>query len=510
MTRSSDVTTYAANRRDNTIDWPHLLVLVVLLLVPTFVSSDPIFIDSESVNQNQGNDIFIIIFSLEWTYNAIIGSFDTGTEKVICSTNATVFAPGAVIQQPDDSLRDKWFDVLSNSSFTPNDKQVELTPFEMVATKGTFDGKLVPNFLKDLQNVRVPVSLKASTTKEGVFFATWCVDIYYETKSEDIVGIRKEEDAIAVRENASPEKKPEREKRENTEKEANSEDIGGKQVCHKEAASDNVPPQKPDQPEKKENTAGGKKKKNQPLPIVLLLKSLMLGKEFGKKTTEKLTEESTKTFLHVYLQAAKITTMKAIDEGTKQTFEKVTQKVAVGSVTKIVQKGTEKTISGFTIRAGVTTGEKIVKEGARVTVQTSTTSAARITTFGMERQIAHTSAKALTNVKSVTTLGKVAQRAKDGVKGTLAASAVIESGILAFNLCWSYGQLKSGQIEDEEFREQVISDIGASGGSIAGTAAGAAIGTVIFPGVGTWVGSMVGGMVGSYYGSQAGEAMLQD
>ena len=509
MTRSSDVTKYVANRRDNTIDWPHLLVLV-LLLVPKFVSSDPIFIDSESVNQNQGNDIFIVIFSLEWTY-AIIGSFDTGTDKVICSTNATVFAPGAVVRQPDDSLRDKWFDVFSNSTFNPNDqKQVKLTPFKMVATKGTFDSKLVPNFLKDLQKVRVPVSLKASTTKVGVLFATWCVDTYYETKSEDIVGIGQEEDAIAVRENASPEKPPEREKRENTEKEANSEDIGGKQVCHKEAASDNAPPQKPDQPEKKENTAGGKKKKNQPLSIVLLLKNLMLGKEIGKKTAEKLTEESTKTFLHAYLQVAKTTTMKAIDEGTKQTFEKVTQTVAVGSVTKIVQKGTEQTISGFTIRAGVTTGEKIVKEGARVTVQTSKTSAARITTFGMERQIAHKSAKALTNVKSVTTLRTVAQRAKDGVKGTLAASAVIESGILAFNLCWSYRQLKSGQIEEEEFREQVINDIGAAGGSIAGTTAGAAIGTVIFPGVGTWVGGMVGGMVGSYYGSKAGEAMLQD
>ncbi|CAI8031061.1 hypothetical protein GBAR_LOCUS17617 [Geodia barretti] len=215
MTRSSDVTKYAANRRDYTIDWPHLLVL---LLVPTFVSSDPILIDSESV---KGNDI-LVISSFGWLTYAI------------------------------------------------------------------------------------------------------------------------------------------------------SEDIGGKQVCHKEAASDNAPPQKPDQPEMKENTAGGKKKKNEHSQILLFLKNIMLAKEFGKKTTEKLTEESTKTFLHVYLQVAKTTTMKAIDEGTKQTFEKVTQKVAVGSVTKIVQKGTEQTISGFTIRAGVTTGEKIVKEGARVTVQTST------------------------------------------------------------------------------------------------------------------------------------------
>ena len=257
MTRSSDVTKYAVNRRDYTIHWPHLLVL---LLVPTFVSSDPILIDSESV---KGNDI-LVISSFGWLTYAIIGSFDTGTEKVICSTNATVFAPGAVVQQPDDSLRDKWFeDVLSNTTFTPIDqKEVELwaqdvmqdgkeyfTPF---ALKGTFDSKLVPNFLKDLEKVRVPVSLKTSTTKKGAFFATWCVDMYYKTKSEDIVGIRKEEAAIAVRENASPEKTPERE---NREKEANSEDIGGKQVCHKEAASDNAPPQKPDQPEKKENTA---------------------------------------------------------------------------------------------------------------------------------------------------------------------------------------------------------------------------------------------------------------
>ena len=257
MTRSSDVTKYAVNRRDYTIHWPHLLVL---LLVPTFVSSDPILIDSESV---KGNDI-LVISSFGWLTYAIIGSFDTGTEKVICSTNATVFAPGAVVQQPDDSLRDKWFeDVLSNTTFTPIDqKEVELwaqdvmqdgkeyfTPF---ALKGTFDSKLVPNFLKDLEKVRVPVSLKTSTTKKGAFFATWCVGMYYKTKSEDIVGIRKEEAAIAVRENASPEKTPERE---NREKEANSEDIGGKQVCHKEAASDNAPPQKPDQPEKKENTA---------------------------------------------------------------------------------------------------------------------------------------------------------------------------------------------------------------------------------------------------------------
>jgi hypothetical protein len=171
-------------------------------------------IDSESV---KGNDI-LVISSFGWLTYAIIGSFDTGTEKVICSTNATVFAPGAVIQQPDDSLRDKWFeDVLSNTTFTPIDqKEVELwaqdvmqdgkeyfTPF---ALKGTFDSKLVPNFLKDLEKVRVPVSLKTSTTKKGAFFATWCVGMYYKTKSEDIVGIRKEEDAIAVRENASPEK----------------------------------------------------------------------------------------------------------------------------------------------------------------------------------------------------------------------------------------------------------------------------------------------------------------
>ena len=111
----------------------------------------------------------------------------------------------------------------------------------------------------------------------------------------------------------------------------------------------------------------------------------------------------------------------------------------------------------------------------------------------MKKQITQKSAEALT---SMSTLSTLAQRAKDGVKGTLAASALVESGILATKLCWSYGQLKSGEIREEEFREQVVSDVSSTGGSMACTAIGAAIGSMFLPGIGTAVGSLVGGIVG--------------
>ena len=488
MTQFAGATKYvssAVKRREN-FNWQHLFILL-LLLVPKFVSTSPTFVDTNSFSQVRGDNTFIFVSSITWLTYAIIGNFDSGTEKVICFTNEAVLASGgaALVQEVDDSLREiewKWFNVLSRSTSSPivrkedrsrgktvedimqDGKKWNPENFVPFALKGALDSQLAPNFLKDLHGNLVPVSLKAFSTEKGDSFVNWCVDTYNKKEAPQI---GQEEATFAA----------------------------------------NETPAKGDKKEY-ENTANRKKKTKQRSRVtVLLLHNLLLAKEVAKRTSAKFAEESTKTFIRGSIYIAKETTVKFIDKGTKQTLEKVTQNVAVGSVYKIVQKGTEQTVSGIAFKAGVVTGEKIVKEGAKITAQTSQVTAMEITKFGMKKQITQKSAEALT---SVSTLGTLAQRAKDGVKGTLAASALVESGILATKLCWSYGQLKFGEIGEEEFREQVVSDVSSTGGSMAGTAIGAAIGSMFLPGIGTAVGSLVGGIVGSHYGSKAGEAMLQN
>ena len=260
-------------------NWQHLFILL-LLLVPKFVSTSPTFVDTNSFSQVRGDNTFIFVSSITWLTYAIIGNFDSGTEKVICFTNEAVLASGgaALVQEVDDSLREiewKWFnDVLSRSTSSPivrkedrsrgktiedimqDGKKWNPENFVPFALKGALDSQLAPNFLKDLHGNLVPVSLKAFSTEKGDSFVNWCVDTY-DKKDE----------------------------------------IGAPQIGQEEATfAANETPAEGDKKEY-ENTANRKNKTKQRSRVtVLLLHNLLLAKEVAKRTSAKFAEESKKNF----------------------------------------------------------------------------------------------------------------------------------------------------------------------------------------------------------------------
>ena len=205
--------------------------------------------------------------------------------------------------------------------------------------------------------------------------------------------------------------------------------------------------------------------------------------------TAKLAEQGAKQV--ITLIVAKQTIGVTITSGAQQTVASFTEvfvkgaQSCQGKVTEFAAHGVKGHLS-----KGTMVGTKAIGFGAaKVAVKEGSKQAVKATAQG-----------------SLSTVAKVAQRAKDGVKGTLGASAVVETAILGYKTYQSCRQLESGEISKEEFQKQVMSDVGSAGGSLAGGTAGAAIGSVLFPGVGTIVGSVVGGMIGSYIGSTVGEA----
>lgn len=72
-----------------------------------------------------------------------------------------------------------------------------------------------------------------------------------------------------------------------------------------------------------------------------------------------------------------------------------------------------------------------------------------------------------------------------------------------------YGVMNNrGGITKKEYRQQVVKNTVAAGGSATGYAIGAAIGSFIpIPVVGTYAGGAVGGVIGGFLGSRGGEVL---
>ena len=111
---------------------------------------------------------------------------------------------------------------------------------------------------------------------------------------------------------------------------------------------------------------------------------------------------------------------------------------------------------------------------------------------------------------SKTTVVGLGKKMASGAKAGLFGGVVVEGACLAYSVYGAYHQMQRDEISQEQFRNHMVKQTGAAGGSVAGGVAGAAIGSVVIPipVVGTAIGSMVGSVVGSAMGGAVGSVVV--
>ena len=146
--------------------------------------------------------MFVIISTIEWLTYAIVGNFNSGTERAFCFTNRTVLRSDLAFTNDDASLKEvekNWLDDMVNSdsldlilqneteanSFVlthetqPKEKKIKLTAENFIpfALKGALESQKVPNFLSIVDKHLVTGSREA-LTKEGPEFVIWCANTF--------------------------------------------------------------------------------------------------------------------------------------------------------------------------------------------------------------------------------------------------------------------------------------------------------------------------------------------